>query len=56
MRLLKIFPRDEWLVARKALLIKRVEMTRARGAPNVERRRLQTVRIAKDNATLVVSR
>ncbi len=40
--------RDEWLVARKKLLVKEKELTRERDALNVERRRLPMVEIVKD--------
>jgi predicted dithiol-disulfide oxidoreductase (DUF899 family) len=39
--------RDEWLVARKALLAKEKELTRARDALNEERRRLPMVEVDK---------
>ena len=48
MTLPRIVSREEWLVARKALLAKEKEMTRARDALNVERRTLPMVRIEKD--------
>lgn len=37
----KVVSRDEWLVARKALLAKEKELTRHRDAVNAERRRPQ---------------
>ena len=40
--------RDEWLVARKQLLVKEKELTRQRDALNVERRMLPMVEIVKD--------
>lgn len=43
-----VVSREEWLVARKALLIKEKEATRARDRLNAERRRLPMVRIEKD--------
>ena len=48
MTLPNIVSREKWLVARKALLAKEKEMTRARDALNVERRMLPMVRIEKD--------
>src|SRR5258707_14507912 len=39
--------RDEWLVAREALLIKEKEATRARDKLNAERRRLPMVKMEK---------
>ncbi len=39
---------DEWLAARKELLVKEKELTRARDALNAARRRLPMVRIEKD--------
>jgi predicted dithiol-disulfide oxidoreductase (DUF899 family) len=50
MSLPKVVSRDEWLVARKALLLKEKESTRARDALNAERRRLPMVEIDKDYA------
>jgi predicted dithiol-disulfide oxidoreductase (DUF899 family) len=41
MTLPQVVSRDEWLVARKALLTKEKELTRARDAVNPERRRLR---------------
>jgi predicted dithiol-disulfide oxidoreductase (DUF899 family) len=40
-----IVSRDEWLVARKALLVQEKELTYARDALNAERRRLPMVKI-----------
>ena len=40
--------RDEWLVARKHLLVKEKELTRQRDALNIERRMLPMVEIVKD--------
>jgi predicted dithiol-disulfide oxidoreductase (DUF899 family) len=40
--------REEWLAARKALLVKEKELTRQRDALNAERRRMPMVRIEKD--------
>jgi predicted dithiol-disulfide oxidoreductase (DUF899 family) len=48
MELPKVVSRDEWLVARKALLAEEKELTRARDALNAERRRLPMVKIDKD--------
>jgi predicted dithiol-disulfide oxidoreductase (DUF899 family) len=48
MSLPDIVTRDEWLSARKALLAKEKELTRARDALNAERRRLPMVRVQKD--------
>jgi predicted dithiol-disulfide oxidoreductase (DUF899 family) len=48
MSLPNVVSRDEWLAARKELLAKEKEMTRARDALNAERRRLPMVRIDKD--------
>jgi predicted dithiol-disulfide oxidoreductase (DUF899 family) len=44
----EIVSRDEWLVARKALLAKEKDLTRRRDALNAERRRLPMVEIEKD--------
>lgn len=44
----KIVTRDEWLAARKELLTKEKEATRARDALNAERRRLPMVEIDKE--------
>ncbi len=43
----KIVSRDEWLVARKALLAKEKALTRARDALNAERRELPWVKVEK---------
>jgi predicted dithiol-disulfide oxidoreductase (DUF899 family) len=48
MSLPDVVSRDEWLLARKALLVKEKEQTRARDALNAERRRLPMVEITKD--------
>lgn len=48
MSLPHVVSREEWLAARKALLAKEKEMTRARDALNAERRRLPMVRIDKE--------
>jgi predicted dithiol-disulfide oxidoreductase (DUF899 family) len=48
MSLPKVVSRDEWLAARKELLAKEKEMTRARDALSAERRGLPMVRIEKD--------
>ena len=48
MSLPQVVSRDEWLVARKELLAKEKEATRARDALNGERRRLPMVKIEKD--------
>lgn len=48
MSLPKIVSRDEWLDARKALLAREKEMTRARDALSADRRRLPMVRIDKE--------
>ncbi len=47
MSLPQIVSRDEWLTARKALLVKEKQLTRARDALNAERRRLPMVEITK---------
>jgi predicted dithiol-disulfide oxidoreductase (DUF899 family) len=47
MNLPQIVSRNEWLVARKALLIKEKEATRAHDRLNAERRRLPMVKIDK---------
>ena len=44
----EVVSREEWLVARKELLAREKEATRARDALNAERRRLPMVRIEKD--------
>jgi predicted dithiol-disulfide oxidoreductase (DUF899 family) len=48
MSLPQVVSRDEWLVARKALLDREKEVTRARDALNADRRRLPMVEITKD--------
>lgn len=48
MSLPKIVSREEWLVARKALLAREKEATRARDALNADRRRLPMVTVDKD--------
>jgi predicted dithiol-disulfide oxidoreductase (DUF899 family) len=48
MSLPDVVSREEWLAARKDLLVKEKEMTRARDALNADRRRLPMVRISKD--------
>jgi predicted dithiol-disulfide oxidoreductase (DUF899 family) len=48
MSLPKVVSRDEWVDARKELLVKEKELTRRRDALNAERRRLPMVRIEKD--------
>jgi len=48
MSLPQVVSRDEWLAARKALLAKEKQATRARDALNAERRRLPMVRVDKD--------
>src|SRR4051794_24084780 len=48
MSLPKIATRDEWLAARKELLLKEKELTRQRDALNTERRNLPMVEIEKD--------
>jgi predicted dithiol-disulfide oxidoreductase (DUF899 family) len=47
MSLPQVVSREEWLVARKALLVKEKEATRARDALNADRRRLPMVEIDK---------
>lgn len=44
----QVVSRDEWLVARKALLVKEKAATRERDALSAERRRLPMVKIEKD--------
>jgi predicted dithiol-disulfide oxidoreductase (DUF899 family) len=44
----KIVSRDEWLTARKALLVEEKELTRRRDALSARRRRLSMVRIEKE--------
>ena len=48
MSLPEVVSRDEWLAARKELLAKEKELTRARDALNTERRQLPMVKIDKD--------
>jgi predicted dithiol-disulfide oxidoreductase (DUF899 family) len=48
MSLPKIATRDEWLAARKELLVKEKDLTRRRDALNIERRNLPMVEIEKD--------
>jgi predicted dithiol-disulfide oxidoreductase (DUF899 family) len=48
MSLPQVVTRDEWLVARKELLAREKELTRARDALNAERRRLPMVRVDRD--------
>ena len=48
MTLPHVVPRDQWVVARKSLLAKEKELTRARDALNAERRRLPMVEIDKE--------
>src|SRR5215472_13025724 len=48
MNLPQVASRDEWLAARKALLAREKEATRARDALSAERRRLPMVAISKD--------
>ena len=48
MSLPEVVSRDEWLTARKELLAREKEMTRARDELSAERRRLPMVRIEKD--------
>ncbi len=48
MALPEIVSREEWLTARKALLVREKEATRARDALNADRRRLPMVRIETD--------
>ncbi|HEY2702378.1 MAG TPA: DUF899 domain-containing protein [Candidatus Dormibacteraeota bacterium] len=48
MTLPEVVTRDEWLVARRELLAREKELTRARDALNADRRRLPMVRIDKD--------
>jgi predicted dithiol-disulfide oxidoreductase (DUF899 family) len=48
MSLPQVVSRDEWLVARKALLAKEKQLTRERDTLNAERRRLPMVEIEKD--------
>ena len=48
MSLPKVVSRDEWLAARKALLVEEKAMTRARDALNTKRRELPMVEVEKD--------
>jgi predicted dithiol-disulfide oxidoreductase (DUF899 family) len=48
MTLPRIATREEWLAARKALLLKEKELTRQRDALNIERRNLPMVEVEKD--------
>jgi predicted dithiol-disulfide oxidoreductase (DUF899 family) len=48
MTLPRIASREEWLAARKALLVKEKELTRQRDALNIERRNLPMVEVEKD--------
>ena len=48
MSLPHVVSREEWVVARKQLLVKEKELTRARDALNAERRRLPMVEIDKE--------
>jgi predicted dithiol-disulfide oxidoreductase (DUF899 family) len=48
MSLPQVVSRDEWLVARKKLLVNEKELTRQRDALNVDRRNLPMVKIEKD--------
>jgi predicted dithiol-disulfide oxidoreductase (DUF899 family) len=48
MSLPEIASREEWLVARKALLAREKELTRQKDALNADRRRLPMVAIEKD--------
>jgi|SRR5215472_2695253 len=48
MSLPEVVSREEWLAARKKLLVREKEMTRQRDALNADRRRLPMVRIAKE--------
>lgn len=50
MALPDVVSREEWLVARKALLVREKEATRARDALNADRRRLPMVRITAEYA------
>lgn len=44
----EVVSRQEWLVARKALLAREKQLTRQRDALNADRRRLPMVRIDKE--------
>jgi len=50
MELPKVVSRDEWLRARKELLVKEKEWSRQRDAQSAERRKLPMVRVEKDYA------
>ena len=50
MSLPNITSREQWLVARKELLVREKELTRQRDALNADRRRLPMVEIGKDYA------
>ena len=50
MSLPRIATREEWLAARKDLLVKEKEFTRRRDALNIERRNLPMVEVTKDYA------
>ena len=48
MSLPRVVSRDEWLVARKELLAREKELTRAKDAVNTQRRNLPMVKIQKE--------
>jgi predicted dithiol-disulfide oxidoreductase (DUF899 family) len=48
LQLPNVVSRDEWLIARKELLTKEKEFTKARDSLNAERRRLPMVEVDKD--------
>ena len=48
MSLPQVVSRDEWLVARRALLAREKELTRVRDALSADRRRLPMVRVEQD--------
>ena len=48
MSLPRVVSRDEWVIARKELLVKEKELTRRRDALNTERRMLPMVEIDKE--------
>ncbi len=50
MSLPQVVTREEWMVARKELLVKEKELTRARDAVNADRRRLPMVEVVNDYA------
>jgi predicted dithiol-disulfide oxidoreductase (DUF899 family) len=56
MNLPQVVSREEWLAARKELLAKEKEATRAREALNAERHGLPMVEVEKDTSFVVVSR